>query len=253
MVAVFIKSPVQAYFDTARRAEMTDAADTAVRRMSRDIQNALPNSVRVNGTNFLEFIPVLGAGRYCPDVGLAAPAWVPPQTPCTDALNFGVPDMTFFALAPFPLMNAGDSIVVYNQPDPAPNAYAGTNRAAFTALAGNIVTMAATTFPLASPNNRFHVIATPVTYECAPNLATPALGQLRRYSNYAIQAAQPTPPAVAPAVLATNVAECTLTFNAGLMASAGLVNIRLRLESVSPGGIPESVVLQHQVNVNNAP
>ncbi|TAN77825.1 MAG: type II secretion system protein, partial [Gallionella sp.] len=49
MVAVFIKAPVQQYFDVARRADMTDTADTALRRITRDLRLALPNSVRVTG------------------------------------------------------------------------------------------------------------------------------------------------------------------------------------------------------------
>ena len=47
MVAVFISRPMQGIIDTTRRAGLADAADTALRRMSRDIHRALPNSVRV--------------------------------------------------------------------------------------------------------------------------------------------------------------------------------------------------------------
>ena len=49
MVAVFIQKPVQGFFDTARRAALVDTADTALRRISRDLRAALPNSVRVSG------------------------------------------------------------------------------------------------------------------------------------------------------------------------------------------------------------
>ena len=45
MVAVFIRTPVDGYLDAERRAGLTDIADTAVRRMARDIRLALPNSV----------------------------------------------------------------------------------------------------------------------------------------------------------------------------------------------------------------
>ncbi|NCN89388.1 MAG: prepilin-type N-terminal cleavage/methylation domain-containing protein, partial [Gallionella sp.] len=34
IVAIFIKAPVQGYVDSARRAELTDIADTAVRRLA---------------------------------------------------------------------------------------------------------------------------------------------------------------------------------------------------------------------------
>src|ERR1039457_5271215 len=72
MVAVFLKAPIQQYMDVARRADMTDIADTALRRIGRDLRLALPNSVRVTtgacpvttanpggaGTcSFLEFLP----------------------------------------------------------------------------------------------------------------------------------------------------------------------------------------------------
>ena len=43
MVAVFIRAPITAYVDQARRGELTDAADTALRRLSRELQRALPN------------------------------------------------------------------------------------------------------------------------------------------------------------------------------------------------------------------
>ena len=47
MVAVFLRAPVQQYMDVSRRADMTDIADTALRRVSRDLRSALPNSVSV--------------------------------------------------------------------------------------------------------------------------------------------------------------------------------------------------------------
>ena len=45
-VAVFIRAPVEGYVDSVARAELTDAADTALRRLSRDVNSALPNSLR---------------------------------------------------------------------------------------------------------------------------------------------------------------------------------------------------------------
>ena len=67
-VAVFIRGPVQAYFDVNRRAQLVDTADTALRRMHRELKAALPNSVRVTGACaaacYIEFIPVAAGGRY---------------------------------------------------------------------------------------------------------------------------------------------------------------------------------------------
>ena len=46
-----------------RRAELTDAADGALRRLSRDIHLALPNSIQVSG-GLIHFIMTSGGGRY---------------------------------------------------------------------------------------------------------------------------------------------------------------------------------------------
>ena len=67
MVAVFITTPVQGYVDSVRRAELTDAADVALRRITRDVRLALPNSLRVmnsGSVNYIEFIMTASGGRY---------------------------------------------------------------------------------------------------------------------------------------------------------------------------------------------
>jgi len=65
MVAVFLRTPVQAYVDSAARAELSDAADIAVRRIAREVRRALPNSTRVTGGGTtVEFIPTKSGGRY---------------------------------------------------------------------------------------------------------------------------------------------------------------------------------------------
>ncbi len=113
MVAMFIRAPVQGYVDSARRAELTDIADTAFRRMGRDIRLALPNSVRVTGacdgtagaTCFIEFLPTSGGGRYRSGAGGTG-----------NTLDFVTPagDGSFEVIGPPPVVSAGDSIVVYN-------------------------------------------------------------------------------------------------------------------------------------------
>ena len=67
VVAVFIPAPVKGYFDTTRRAQLSDVADTAVRRVTRDLRLALPNSIRVTssgGVSYLEFLLTRSGGRY---------------------------------------------------------------------------------------------------------------------------------------------------------------------------------------------
>ena len=63
--SVFFKPAVDSYFDTRRRAEMTDMADTALRRINREVRRAVPNSVYVkNSGKCLEFVPAKTGGLY---------------------------------------------------------------------------------------------------------------------------------------------------------------------------------------------
>ena len=66
MAAVFLRAPVQQYMDTGRRADLTDIADLALRRMANDLRTAVPSSVRITGTGpiYLEFLPTKDGGRY---------------------------------------------------------------------------------------------------------------------------------------------------------------------------------------------
>jgi len=62
IVAVFMRSPIEAYIATSRRAALTDVADTAIRRVARDIRRALPNTLRSNRASCIEFMPTKVGG-----------------------------------------------------------------------------------------------------------------------------------------------------------------------------------------------
>ena len=247
MVALFIRAPVQGYVDSARRAEMTDIADTALRRITRDLRLSLPNSVRVTQAGavyYLEFIPTSGGGRY----RVGAPG---------NILDFTVADTSFDVLGPMPIFAAGDSVVVYNLGIAGASAYdlpATNNRTTWTSNTATTVTIAAKQFPFESPGNRFQVISTPVTYVCAP-VGGGTGGSLTRYWGYAIQAAQPVNVLAAPlstaphALLATNVGGCSITYDANVVAQrSGLVTMQL---TITESG--ESVTLYNASHVSNVP
>lgn len=249
MVAVFLKRPVDAYLDTARRAALTDTADTALRRLARDVQTALPNSVRLSGGGqFLELLPVTNAGRYCVEPG-TAPAWA--GTACGDHLDFsfsGSGGDTFDVLGPPITLAAGARIVVYNLGIPGADAYAGTSsRAAVAPAAGSNIGFSGAAFPLESPGGRFQVISTPVSYACDT-----ANRRLLRYGGYAITDPQPASIAAldalaTPAVLATDVTACGFAYDAEL-AREGLVSVSLTI-----GRDGESITLLQQISVSNTP
>lgn len=253
MVAVFIRQPINAYVDTARRAEMSDEADGALRRIARELQSALPNSVRVNAAgNRLEFLPVRSAGRY-----RAAPS----AAGVGDFLDFSSStDASFEVLGPPVSALAGDQLVVYNLGLTGADAYAGTSRRALSNTGPSLSTVTyavgATQFPYASPNHRFHIVSRPVTYACTP-LAGGA-GSLRRYSGYAIQAAQPANTGAGSllgnlsgannALLSGSVAACSFSYNTTGSAHKAVLTLRLTLTRSG-----ESIALMQQVFVESSP
>lgn len=248
MVAVFIRSPVDSYVGSVRRAELSDVADTALRRIVRDLRLALPNSVRVtefpaaSGIFYLEFLITSGGGRYRVEktaLGAGNP------------LDFAAADSSFDVLSAVPAFAGTESIVIYNLGTgfAGADAYAaaGNNRAAFGSIAGSTIALAAPKlFPLASPGNRFHVVQYAVTYKFDP-----AAGEIRRYWNYGILPGQPTPPAGGSnAQLARNVGTCTITYDPNaVQGRTGVVSLRVKLTGA--GG--EVISLFQEAHVSNVP
>jgi MSHA biogenesis protein MshO len=244
-VAVFISRPVEGYADAARRAEMTDIADTALRRITRDLRTALPNSIRItefpaaSGVFYLEYLQSSGGGRYRADVDSGGAG---------DILNFTAADASFDVIGTMPTFAGGESIVIYNlaASGATANAYVGDNRGAYSSNTPPTITLApAKQFPFPSPGKRFQVVDYAVTYAC-----NPGTGQLRRYWNYGIVDPQPTPPATPNnALLASYVAGCSFTYvTSGAAQRAGVVTLTLKI--VESG---ESIQLFQQVHVSNVP
>jgi MSHA biogenesis protein MshO len=247
IVASFITSPVRAYLDTARRATLTDIANTALLRIARDARTALPNSVRVaisGGRVYLEYLPVRDGGRYrLALTGIGS----------GDVLDFASgTDTGFDVLGPAVTVAADDHIVIYNLGlDSDSDAYQGGNRRAYAGAAGSVGHIAFTPggapFPLESPGQRFYVVGGPVTYVCDPAAHT-----LRRYSGYAIQAAQPADVGAAPLaaltghLLADQVSACDFRYAPGASQRLGQLTLWLRLEADG-----EALSLYREVLVNN--
>ncbi|HJV75000.1 MAG TPA: prepilin-type N-terminal cleavage/methylation domain-containing protein [Noviherbaspirillum sp.] len=258
VVAVFIVSPVRGYVDSARRAELTDVADTAVRRIGRDVRLALPNSIRLPNNSAtaacLEFLPTVTGGRYraaCSDG----------DETCADALNFRAADTRFEVLGGLnSTPAANDQLVIYNLGIPGADAYEGSNRATIVApLSAATITLAAPgkQFPLPSPFNRFHVVPASeqaVFYVCdgaGLDAQQNGTGTLYRFSGYGINAGVPAKcpaPADTTPILARNVSSCSFTYAPGITQRNALVSIQLQLTQRG-----ESVPLYQEVHVSNVP
>lgn len=257
----------ESYFATQRRAEIADVADTALRRMTRDVRLALPNSARVDATGrFLEILMTKNGGRY-----RALNDDDNPAATAEDPLEFSAPDSAFDTLGILPgagdqQVLANDFVVIHNLGIAGANAYdpgaASPNIAQISAFGAgalaneNRITLAAATkFPLESPGRRFFVVSGPVTYACmGVGLAGgEGLGSLRRWSGYVIQLRGGLPPTTLPAgateaVLAGNLSACELQYTALPLLSRGLVAVRIAITRAN-----ETVTLYYEAHINNVP
>jgi MSHA biogenesis protein MshO len=239
MSVSFITKPIEGYMALSRRAELVDTADGALRRMQRDIREALPNSVRISGGTTLELLHTSDGGRYRA------------QGP-GNILDFSDPTDTAFDvlgdLAASPA--AGSWLVIYNLSDQAAtgNAYLANadNRFAVDSAASTVGHLQyfpktpPSSFPQPSPYQRFFIVDTPVSYVC--DIEAKAL---TRYDGYAIS---PVSVLGGGDLVARNVTGCGFSYQAGTSQRAGLVTLRLTIEEEG-----EKVQLLQQVHVVNSP
>lgn len=252
-VAVFIENPVRSYFDSLRRARLVDAADTTVRRLSRELQGAVPNSVRVTssgGTVFLEFIPIRELGRYRSQASESLEPSGNNPLDFTDGL-----DSSAQLLGQSITVPASAQMVIFNLGNGSFDAYTGNNRRAVTTPAGSAGSVAFTAtgspLPADSPDHCLYLINTAVTYACTPQ--ADGSGTLERFSGYNVQAAQPSSVAAAPLSTATRtlmvdrVSGCNFELGNTL---ATLDQVLIRMQLAESG---ESATLLSQVHLSNSP
>jgi MSHA biogenesis protein MshO len=254
-ITVFFKPAIDSYFDTRRRADLTDLADNALRRMGQDIRRAVPNSIRSVSATCFQLVPTIAGGRYrmaSDTVNDTAPLPCAPSATCSAPLDASTGVATVFdVLSPLPTAPAvGDWIVINNQN--GDDVYTGANRAAITAPvktasvpADNLrdtdglhrITAAV---PVATgyDGGRFVAVANTeqtVTYTCRDRVL---------YRKIAAFGAADCAAGNAGQIVATDVASCTFTDS----ADQGFLRLRLTL---SRDG--ESVSLAHGVHVSNVP
>jgi len=274
VMVLFIRQPVQNYIDASARADLTDTADLALRRMARELRGALPNSIRTlysNGVWYVQFIPVKAGGQY-----LAVEDNATSGTP----LSFTSTSATIFdVVGPMPegssAIAPGDMIAIYNLGNGITDADAYNagetplttqpNRQQIRAVSGNTITLAnnfnqfampanATSprSPNTSPGHRFHVISTPVTFRCEGRAN--GTGTLTRIPNNQFRAVQVV--LTGGALMADNVLECDFSASQSGSLHSGLIGMTLSLARPRAGGAAnglETVTLVHQIHVDNTP
>ncbi|MGZ4956626.1 MAG: PulJ/GspJ family protein [Methylobacter sp.] len=251
-LATSFAAPLRGYLDATARADLSDVADTALRRMARDVHLALPNSVRVNtlGSNrSLDFLATTGGGRYRAVVDSLGAG---------NILDFTAADTSFDVLGPTVDIANGDQIVVYNLGVSGADAYEGNTAATHVRRAASntgtglssVSITSVNRLPFDSPGHRFQIVHEQVRYLC--DLSA---GVIFRVAGFAIE----TPTATMPTgnsigILATGVTGCDFTYTPGATQRDGLITLNLTLSNRNSHPTnPDSVTLLHQVHVQNVP
>jgi MSHA biogenesis protein MshO len=236
----FIVSSVSGFADQNRRESIATASRVAMDRLVRELRNALPNSVRTNGS-CLEYIPVEEATQYF-DAPFSAASSSLSMVPFSSTPEI-TQNQTRAAIYPI------STSAVYNTGSPS------VISPTISSSAASLVGAAAVTlnfnashqFASASPQSRLFMVAPPVSWCFVGD-------RLYRYSGYNRASTQPTPASLPstepnrglmayPVTAGTpfRLSDATLTRNALVI---------IEYQAVLEG---ESLLIQQEVQVRNAP
>lgn len=229
------------YIDAKDRNRFSQSAKWITERISREVREALPQSIRVRTSgdiHCVEFMNIINASTYL-------------DLPASGSV-------TSFNAVEFDL-NFSAGLLVAIMPIDAASIYSGSGTLANVASVvdvGNEVTInltAPTTFSRRSPQNRFYLLNSPVSF-CLNNNN----GQITRYSSYTTSGTQPVPPTGgSSALMADNFSANGTVFNyqAGTLTRAGLLQMNFRIQNRSRNlaGNSESFEVFHEVHIRNVP
>jgi len=245
MTTDIITLPVKAYMDLERRTTLVDTAEMSLRRMQRDIRRALPNSINItDGGTTIELLHTTEGGRYRASVSKTGPEK-------KYILDFTKADSQFEVIGFLPENTTG-YLVIYNTGTIGANAYADADADELPEIdyidyndPDNLNAIIlnldkAKLFPYRSPQQRFFIVDTPITYKCEN-------GKLRRYDNYPISSSPTLPTGNIQAKSHRLI--CSFNYDEGSNTRAGLVTLSITLTDK----VGESVKLIHQVHVDNMP
>ncbi|NKB38803.1 MAG: prepilin-type N-terminal cleavage/methylation domain-containing protein [Gammaproteobacteria bacterium] len=282
LIGQLLSRPIEGFVDLADRAELVDGAELALRRMSRELRLALPNSVRITDGTLnlsactasggsscaLEILRTSNGGRYRtkPPIGAPAVCLASAQqdrlsfnssADCFEVLgNLGVLPVAAGAnqLSCMNLPRSSHCLVIANTGQTGANAYNGDNIAGITGATANTVTFdindgvkVSPSFPLRSPLQRFHIVDTPVSFTCTG-------GEIDRQADYAITGTQVLSPAGgSSSLLANKLTSCIFKYTPGSSTRNGIVVIDITMRFTASNGSNNDIRLVQQVHVPNIP
>lgn len=250
-VVTYIGDSAQGFLSSSNRSRLAGNGRAVLDRITFEVHNALPNSVRVNsaapgGDQCLEFMPAIKATTYinAPFTGSGSSSF--------DVINFN-PLTTYSSPAGiYAAIYTIDTADLYNYSDNnGPLALVDQITDPNGSDGKMLVTLNAThRFNRRSPSSRLFLAQQPVSF-CVVG------DKLYRYKNYGVQATQCTPGSCLPgslpdrALLAENIDNTGLT--AFSVAAATLRRNAVVSFDLQMTNLGDSVRLNHEVLAHNVP
>jgi MSHA biogenesis protein MshO len=173
----FIRQGVAVYVDTVRRDNLQQQSRFAIERLSRELANALPGSVRINGnatTQCIEFVPIVAATTYLNTITSVG------AINSLEVVDVGYAFSNSHSLAIYTLDNAR----VYGA---ASNVIALTGDAAGAVANTRSLSFSSRSFNEESPSRRAYIVSAPVSFCVEDN-------SLTRHVGYGFNVTQPLLP-----------------------------------------------------------
>jgi len=271
ILATFMTPAISNYFAGARRAQLSDSANGAMRLMSRDVRVSIPMSVRIlaapvgSNNQCLGMVPTSAGGRFraAPDVD-----WDATATPAnaSQSVQPGFSVQVFDVFTPLTAPAVGDWVLIGNQS--AQDVYNAANHGQYAGGAASnlpdprlgqarIALNAAMPVPAGYDGNRFFIVPATqgvVAYVCdQPGVDAKGTGTGTLYRVAGLGFNDPaTCPAVnnAMPIVATHVSACTFRYdpNPGATQESGYAEVDITVREQD-----EFVRLNFGAHVENVP
>ncbi len=232
---------VFSYIDAKDRNRNSQSAKWLVEVISRQVREALPQSVRAGSSgdvSCLEFMPIINASNY---IDLPASGAVTSFNAVGFDLNFSSGMLA--AIMPI------NTISTYASSGTLANVDSITSSGS-----QSLITLSsATTFDRRSPQNRFYLLSTPISF-CLDN----STGSVTQYESYGVNASQSFPPSSATESLigedfSTN--GNVFNYQQGTLSRSGILQMNFRVQNRNRNlsGDAESFEIYHEVHIRNVP
>lgn len=234
----FIGRSTQGMADVAERQQLANIGWIVSEKVSRELRQALPNSIRLNaGGSCVEYIPIIAGSDY-----LAAPILSADSE---------------FEVVPFPNYGIGDEntsqdrVAIY--PNTITNLYSLGDPGIISGLISQLsagTTIGAITIELGanhqflkeSPTRKVYIVQDPVMF-CFDS------GFLYRYSEYGFQSTLPTSGLNNQTVIGDRLTSGVFTYTVGALARSAIVTMAFNVD----GKDSASQAINQEVQIRNVP